>query len=299
MSCDQNSVRLLKFSLKFQKMKKNVSNVLAKEADGKTSQAFATLSFLFVCVVIGLPLWWITTTVYRARLPFEDIATLSQSELRYTTEFTVIASSEEVKDDDLVEFKRRLGATLELSSQTSSHSLSFQYKVSVRRTFDFEQEIFSSARSLQELENGLAALTVMSDNGRYSLFLLPASSKLLNHDLHLSGFRYMFAKCNREDWHGLVTPVTDVLRQLLVSEKAVQGALHAAAAASKANRSLEQDKASMRAVRSSPQYDVVLSLLNPRPDLVNAIWEPSHGKPTSSAPSMNRRTVSRPRQRPL
>ena len=39
----------------------------------------AALGMAFVCVVIGVPLWWKTTTVYRVQLPYSDIAELNTS----------------------------------------------------------------------------------------------------------------------------------------------------------------------------------------------------------------------------
>ena len=35
----------------------------------------------FVCIVIGLPLWWFTTNVYRANLPYAAIEDLDKFEV--------------------------------------------------------------------------------------------------------------------------------------------------------------------------------------------------------------------------
>jgi phosphatidylinositol glycan class S len=42
----------------------------------KKTQALAALSIGLICVVIGLPVWWKTTEVYRVHLPYSDIASL-------------------------------------------------------------------------------------------------------------------------------------------------------------------------------------------------------------------------------
>ena len=38
----------------------------------------------FVCLVVGLPLWWKTTEVYRVSLPYSDIDTLADTKVLST-----------------------------------------------------------------------------------------------------------------------------------------------------------------------------------------------------------------------
>jgi len=45
----------------------------------KTIQSYAALGVGFVCLVIGLPLWWKTTDVYRVQLPYDEVAELASS----------------------------------------------------------------------------------------------------------------------------------------------------------------------------------------------------------------------------
>ena len=45
-------------------------------------QSYAALSVGFVCIVIGLPLWWKTTEVYRVQLPYSDISSLADTQVR-------------------------------------------------------------------------------------------------------------------------------------------------------------------------------------------------------------------------
>ena len=46
-------------------------------------QSYAALSVGFVCIVIGLPLWWKTTEVYRVQLPYADISSLADTQVRF------------------------------------------------------------------------------------------------------------------------------------------------------------------------------------------------------------------------
>lgn len=49
----------------------------------KKSQVVASLSTAFVFIVIGLPLWWNTTKVYRAALPYDEIENLPHIKVRH------------------------------------------------------------------------------------------------------------------------------------------------------------------------------------------------------------------------
>lgn len=44
----------------------------------KRTQAFVSLSVAVIFICIGLPLWWNTTKVYRASLPYDEIEQLNQ-----------------------------------------------------------------------------------------------------------------------------------------------------------------------------------------------------------------------------
>jgi hypothetical protein len=44
----------------------------------KWTQAMSSLMIGFIFIIIGLPLWWHTTKVYRASLPYQDIEMLTQ-----------------------------------------------------------------------------------------------------------------------------------------------------------------------------------------------------------------------------
>ena len=46
-------------------------------------QASVSLSFGLIFIVIGIPLWWNTTKVYRASLPYSEIELLNQLKVSY------------------------------------------------------------------------------------------------------------------------------------------------------------------------------------------------------------------------
>lgn len=42
---------------------------------------YAAVGVGFVCLAIGLPLWWKTTEVYRVSLPYSDIDSLARADV--------------------------------------------------------------------------------------------------------------------------------------------------------------------------------------------------------------------------
>ena len=48
----------------------------------KRIQALVSLSVGFIFILIGIPLWWNTTKVYRASLPYSEIEQLNSLKVR-------------------------------------------------------------------------------------------------------------------------------------------------------------------------------------------------------------------------
>lgn len=42
---------------------------------------YASISFILLILVLGLPMWWKTTEVYRVQLPYNEIARLTKVEI--------------------------------------------------------------------------------------------------------------------------------------------------------------------------------------------------------------------------
>lgn len=42
---------------------------------------YASVSFILIILVLGLPMWWKTTEIYRVQLPYSEIESLTQVEI--------------------------------------------------------------------------------------------------------------------------------------------------------------------------------------------------------------------------
>ena len=72
-----------------------------KETDSTQEGAWAAAGFAVVLVIVGLPVWWYTTTVYRAHLPYATIEELSQQMRYHGVGVTLIGATNPTFSTDL------------------------------------------------------------------------------------------------------------------------------------------------------------------------------------------------------
>lgn len=72
-----------------------------KDAPRNLEGAWAAAGFAVVLLVVGVPVWWFTTTVYRAQLPYGTIEKLSSQLRHHTVGITTIGSLPPTFQDDL------------------------------------------------------------------------------------------------------------------------------------------------------------------------------------------------------
>ena len=58
----------------------------------QNSKTYATLSYALVMLVVGLPVWWQTTDVERAPLPFDRIEEMNQETLKQVVPITIVST---------------------------------------------------------------------------------------------------------------------------------------------------------------------------------------------------------------
>ena len=71
----------------------NVMDLKEKEKTEAHEGAWAAAGFAIVLVVVGLPVWWHTTTVYRAALPCNQIDKLAADFIYHTIHLHIYAES--------------------------------------------------------------------------------------------------------------------------------------------------------------------------------------------------------------
>ena len=65
----------------------------------QNAKTYATLSYALVMIVVGVPVWWHTTDVERAPLPFDRIEEMNLETLKQNVPITVVTTNPNLLDD--------------------------------------------------------------------------------------------------------------------------------------------------------------------------------------------------------
>ncbi|CAH1785714.1 unnamed protein product [Owenia fusiformis] len=215
----------------------------------KAMQAYAALGVGFVCIIVGLPLWWKTTEVYRVQLPYHVIDELAMSKLSTTIDVTVVIYEENLSKIDLARFGEDLKNSL--NNGTEFENFSIVYKGNIRKAYDEERQVYEAAKTLEELDAALYKVKLLKENGKYCIVILPSTSPLASSNIHVGKQRTTFLTGE----NGLLSVLDDftrIIKEVGARQKAT--------------------KESMRAVHTTPEYELTFSLLNPQPDMLAVAW---------------------------
>ncbi|XP_073948011.1 GPI transamidase component PIG-S-like isoform X2 [Choristoneura fumiferana] len=120
----------------------------------ESSRMWASASFVGVLIVIGVPLWWSTTEVYRVSLPYKKIYDLTSLPVAIATNLVVLAN-DDATADEIVKF-------LETSFQDS---IVIKLKISKRVLSDsLRHTLESVADEVEAVEEVTAAVGAVAPN---------------------------------------------------------------------------------------------------------------------------------------
>ncbi|XP_078355057.1 uncharacterized protein LOC144639644 [Oculina patagonica] len=148
----------------------------------KRTQALVSLSVGVIFICVGLPLWWNTTKVYRASLPYAEIEELNQLKVRYVTNLKVILLGLQ----DPVALKEEIEK--ELGKERDDSVISADYELTVEK-----KEITDSAAVFTELKT--RSLQELDD-----YFQLQDSSSN-KREVSIAHFLFFLTKVQRVKWH--------------------------------------------------------------------------------------------------
>ncbi|XP_035690122.1 GPI transamidase component PIG-S-like [Branchiostoma floridae] len=133
---------------------KQAAKSLQDEEEAVT-QVYATLGVALVVVVIGVPLWWKTTEVYRASLPYADIGELKGTQVIYKVgvEFVLPVQTQ---PQDLLDWREQVDQHLDTGTVYSP--ISPHYDIKVRTTNKEERTVINQQGSMEDLEASLTQL---------------------------------------------------------------------------------------------------------------------------------------------
>lgn len=210
---------------------------------------WAAWGYTLVILGIGLPVWWLTTTVYRANLPYDEIQNLQEPKIS----LSVLLISTDAQND------HKVGPVLQ-KALGESRLFNLEFRSRVRS--DTEEDAYIAFKSLQELDQRLLQL---HDSLQNSLVIFEAPPLLFKGPQVLAfgqGRTLMYKSgCDPDK---LATAVKSVIGTGILDNIAT------------AITSPSKDKNpswTLRRPITAPSLDVLLSLMIPEPEKYKPTWD--------------------------
>lgn len=250
------------------RFKLSMTSVSDKEDNEKKTQTYAALGIGLVCILVGVPLWWKTTEIYRVPLPYSDIQRLSQSQIQYAVEIEVI-SLDSTLTTSLPEIARSLQTLL---TQDKTPTLKSVYRVHVRDASNAENSMWKKSKTHSDLDAVFWNADKLK-NSVYTILFLPESSHMTSGLPFVGQHGILAVTVSKASVNEVIQYLVPTIQEVLIREGAVEKSLDAA----QGLRTQKPDKDSMRWFRSSPGYDVVFTLINSQPDILDVQWDIQSG----------------------
>ncbi|XP_053945939.1 GPI transamidase component PIG-S isoform X2 [Anastrepha ludens] len=217
-------------------------------ADGEDKyRLFASMAFMIVVIIVGVPMWWKTTEVYRVSLPLLDIMSLSDEPLKISTKIAIFT------------FEKARGKLLvkELSEAYANNDLWHPQFVQI---LPFEKAL--KTKTPAQLENLLLKQNQIGAGD----FIFIEWEKL-QEEILLTSDRSALMRSDTS-----ASPIKNVINLLILQTHRIQQILN------------ENPRHAVKSEAPQTEYDVVISILNPRPDIMNAKWNVRMAVETYIAP---------------
>uniref|UniRef100_A0A3B1II32 Phosphatidylinositol glycan anchor biosynthesis, class S n=1 Tax=Astyanax mexicanus TaxID=7994 RepID=A0A3B1II32_ASTMX len=251
-----------------------MASIEAEKQRGK----YAALAIAAVVILLGIPLWWKTTETYRAWLPFSQISELDSLQLQLSVEIEVVFSRGTLSPE--LQSKVPLSQTREQENQVDGKTmLRYRYETKYRTATIMEEDALNQP-SAEEADLSLHMLSE-SACGSVVVYIIPESSTLLPADMNVYVGKRRTALLRAAPFEG-AAGLKEVLSSLEPQVKQVADTMsfsHQDILAALSDRirigqvSKERLADSMRAIKSSPGYEITFSLLNPDPKSHRLHWD--------------------------
>lgn len=213
------------------------------------TRTLSVLSYGFVMVLIGVPVWWHSTDVVRYPLPFDDIQVISQTEVKQLVQVTIVSHNSAAKTPPAC----------------VQGSAIFTFELSTRVPSEREESILTNAKSMEELDSRLSQASPAVEAGH----IVAYDTKLVSKGEVVFGqFRAAFFSSDDTGGCDLVNAV----RQTALGEKEVEQMMQSIVAPRHEDKSEDSRLWSQVKVTAAPELDLLLSLLVPEPHLRPVGW---------------------------
>ncbi|XP_034255162.1 GPI transamidase component PIG-S isoform X2 [Thrips palmi] len=227
---------------------KETSEFSEKEEDVDI-RMYAAISFVFLLLVVGIPLWWKTTEVYRVHVPYGRIDDLKEADVVFPAHVTILSKETE-----------RVNSLLKHLSSALSNTGNGIINVDFKGRSDFDVNKVLTAESLQALDE-----MDLFPNEVSHIYLLevPGMLRFTAKDVIVGRKRvvYFSTQAKPETLHA-------VLSQWIIRADA----LFRTKAIIEAPNEWSRDRTGGRRMPPAAQYDIMFSMVHPEPEKRNIKW---------------------------
>lgn len=213
-----------------------------KSESEDSNRWWASASFVGVLIVIGVPLWWKTTEVYRVALPYDKISELSSAALTISAQLTILADDGETSE--------QLAKFIEKSFENGIISLKINQQILDEDSY---RKIHSATDELDALEVVADTRSVDEYNNVYLV-----QKRTMSQEVWMATERVVFFR----DLQALNT-IKAVLGKWVYQREVLVGAV------------ATNDADSSRRTRfpSGAAYHIVLSVVHPKPEFLQVDFD--------------------------
>jgi len=219
---------------------------------GVYQKHLAAASYAFLMLVIGVPVWWKTTEVYRAYVPYSEIANLES--LPVMQKANVLLITADAEDSHL---------RGPIFQKTLSQSNMYDISLAVRVPHASEWEIVEHAKDIAEIDTKIGSGLLKGNPG--SIGFLEVPSKLFTEIPHI------VVGNHRTVYYSSYVPSEDLAAVAVdtVLGEPQMNSMYRSLSSAATHRPAPSDSARKRTIG---HIDIFLSLLIPQPEYVTASW---------------------------
>ncbi|XP_069683309.1 GPI transamidase component PIG-S [Periplaneta americana] len=230
---------------------KETSAVSSKEDDPENEneayRIYAAIAYAVILIVIGLPLWWKTTEVYRVPLPYSRIGALDSLDV-------VLAMNISISTLDAARGEK---LTVDLKHIFKISKL-FDLNFSV---VDLDKQYLASAHSPEDLEKASFQPQLP---GQLLLLEVPGLARFTPNHVLAGTKRTLYFSSETT-----AIKLSEVLELWLLQEKSLMQTVAAMTAPTEA----DQDHTGRRRMPAAGEYDVMVTVVNPEPEKLQLEWD--------------------------
>ncbi|XP_067128042.1 GPI transamidase component PIG-S [Centruroides vittatus] len=219
------------------------------------------MGIFFVFVIIGVPLWWKTTEVYRVTLPYSEIEKLPFLEVVHSVPVTLI-----IADKSIAQI--RLKQSLIEANSDSGNQLKVKYHLTLRDISKEEENILNECQSISEFSKNVYQNGMEPGIGSLQIFILSEKSHLGIFETLVDVHRTSFCVNKYAEEEKLAADISKLLKNVLVKDDILKTVF-----ISTENKERKQpDKESMRSLSATATFDITFNLIVPQPSIDDVHW---------------------------